>query len=62
MSKAKMLGVIRTCAVREASKTGKPDNKRITALLRPSFLQCLIACESFTKLILHPAGLEPATL
>ena len=26
-----MLAVIRTCAFREASKTGKTDNKRITA-------------------------------
>jgi len=57
-----MLGVIRTCAVREASKTGKPDNKRITALLRFLFLQHLIACQSFVRLDLHPAGLEPATL
>ena len=31
---SKMLGVIRTCAVRKVSKTRKPDNKRITALLR----------------------------
>jgi hypothetical protein len=44
MSKEKMLGVIRTYAVRKPSKTGKTDNKRITTLLRPSFLQCLIAC------------------
>ena len=58
----KLRGFIRTCAVREASKTGKPDNKRITALLRPSILQRLIACYSFIRLILHPAGLEPATL
>jgi hypothetical protein len=41
--KDKMHGVVRTCAVREASKTGKPDNKRITAFFRFLFLQCLVA-------------------
>jgi len=55
----KLRGFVRTCAVRKASKTGKPDNKRITALLRFSFLQRPIACQSFIRLDLHPAGLEP---
>jgi len=60
--KAKMHGVVRTCAFGEASKTGKPDNKRITILFQLSFMRCLIGCQSFTRLDLHPAGLEPATL
>jgi hypothetical protein len=34
----KMSGVIRTSAVRGASKTGKPDNKRITILFPLLFL------------------------
>jgi hypothetical protein len=60
--KAKMHGVIRTYAVRGVSKTGKPDNKRITVRFEPWFLQRQFACQSFTRLNLHPAGLEPATL
>jgi hypothetical protein len=42
--KAKMHGVVRACAVAEVSKTGKSDNKRITALISRIALlhKCLI--------------------
>ena len=58
----KLRGFVRTCAVREASKTGKPDNKRITAFFRFLFSERLIAYKATLILNLHPAGLEPVIL
>jgi hypothetical protein len=62
MSKVKTLAVIRTCAVREASKTSKSDNKPITGVFALCFFSVAIANRSALELALHPAGLEPATL
>ena len=51
-----MLGVIRTCAVRKASKTGKPDNKWITTLLRPSFYSAQLPANPLPDLICTQQG------
>jgi hypothetical protein len=57
-----MLAVVRTCAVKGVSKTGKTDNKRITSLFALYFSGLEIACKSAPRLDLYPAGLEPASL